>query len=119
MNWYLAKIVYQIICGEGKHKAQFDEQLRLIEAEDEATAFAKARAIGHKEQEAFLNEKQKLVRWQFINVAELYQLTALIDGAEMYSKILESESPELYITTVHKKATDIQEGSTHKCLKLL
>jgi uncharacterized protein DUF4288 len=119
MNWYLSKIVYRIVCGEGAHKAQFDEQLRLVEAEDEKVAFAKASAIGHKEEEVFLNEKQNLVRWEFINVAELYKLTALIDGAEMYSKILESDSPELYITTVHKKATEIQTGSTHKCLQLL
>ena len=32
MNWYLAKIVYRIICGQGNHTAQFDEQLRLIQA---------------------------------------------------------------------------------------
>ena len=38
MNWYLTKIVYQIICGEGNHTAQFDEQLRLIAADDEQRA---------------------------------------------------------------------------------
>ena len=32
MNWYLAKIVYRILCGEGEHTAQFDEQLRLVSA---------------------------------------------------------------------------------------
>ena len=31
MNWYLAKIVYRIICGDGNHTAQFDEQLRLVQ----------------------------------------------------------------------------------------
>ena len=35
MKWYLAKIIYRIICGEGIHTPQFDEQLRLIHAEDE------------------------------------------------------------------------------------
>ncbi|MEP7129294.1 MAG: DUF4288 domain-containing protein, partial [Chitinophagales bacterium] len=29
MNWYLAKIVFRIICGDGLHQPQFDEQLRL------------------------------------------------------------------------------------------
>ena len=119
MKWYLSKIVYRIICGDGNHKPQFDEQLRLIHAEDEAVAFAKARAVGHREEEIFLNEKQHLVRWEFINVSELYKLTALIDGAELYSKIQEAENAELYITTVHKKATAIQSGSTHRYLELL
>jgi hypothetical protein len=48
MNCYLAKIVYRIICGEGKHMPQFDEQLRLIYAEDDFHAFQKARIIGEK-----------------------------------------------------------------------
>lgn len=59
MSWFLSKIVYQIICGEGDHTPQFDEQLRLIEADDEATAFTKARTIGELEQEMFFNQQQK------------------------------------------------------------
>jgi len=27
MNWYLAKLVFRIICGDGDHTPQFDEQL--------------------------------------------------------------------------------------------
>ena len=41
MNWYLAKMVYRIICGDGNHTPQFDEQLRLIKAQDEFHAFQK------------------------------------------------------------------------------
>ncbi|MDQ3846676.1 MAG: DUF4288 domain-containing protein [Bacteroidota bacterium] len=39
MNWYLTKIIYRIICGNGDHKAQFDEQLRLVEASSKQEAF--------------------------------------------------------------------------------
>ena len=46
MNWYVAKIVFRIISGEGNHNAQFDEQLRLISAEDERQAFEKATVLG-------------------------------------------------------------------------
>ena len=46
MKWYLAKIVFQIICGEGMHTPQFDEQLRLIEAANEDLAFEKASTLG-------------------------------------------------------------------------
>ena len=119
MNWYLAKIVFRIICGDGQHRPQFDEQLRLIAAEDEDEAFYKAKNLGEQEEDSFLNVQQKEVRWQFINVAELYRLSALIDGAELYSGIRETDEAESYISLVHKKARGIQEKQTHKLLNLL
>ena len=81
MNWYLTKIVYRIICGQGNHTAQFDEQLRLIQAASHEEAFEKATSLGEKEEDKFYNEDQKLVQWKFINVAELYKLSGLLDGA--------------------------------------
>jgi hypothetical protein len=42
MNWYLTKIVFQIICGDGDHTPQFDEQLRLISASSKEAAISKA-----------------------------------------------------------------------------
>lgn len=119
MNWYLTKIVFQIICGEGDHTAQFDEQLRLIVATDEETAFTKAIAIGNEEQETFYNQKQQLVQWKFVNVAELYRLTRLIDGAEVYSTIREADDEDAYINFVHHKAQAIQEKYTHQLLNLI
>lgn len=119
MNWYLAKIVYRIHCGnDGEACAQFDEQLRLIAAENETMAFEKASAIGEQEQELFLNKDEKLVQWEFINVSELYQLSALIDGAELYSRIQESDNPELFTELVHRKAAHIKNNITHKILQL-
>ena len=118
MNWYLTKLVYRIICGSGDHTAQFDEQLRLIEAEDEMTAFAKATLLGKREEELFFNHQQKLVQWQFVNVSELYKISALIDGAELYSRVQETENADLYMELVNKKAANIQSNTTHKFLQL-
>ena len=100
MKWYLAKIVYRIICGEGNHTAQFDEQLRLIYAEDDMHAFQKARIMGDNEEDNFLNNAQKPVHWKFIDVSELHPLNKLIDGAELYSKICEEEDAEAYIRSL-------------------
>jgi hypothetical protein len=119
MNWYLSKIIFRIICGEGRHTPQFDEQLRLIAATDEHQAFEKAVAIGEKEQDKFYNQDQQLVQWQFINVAELYRLTGLLDGAEMYSRIQETDDPEAYIDLANRRADHIRLSSTHKILELL
>jgi hypothetical protein len=118
MNWFLAKIVYRIVCGDGDHTAQFDEQLRLVQAADENEAFDKAKIIGEQEQEMFLNQQQKLVTWQFVNVCELYKISALIDGAELYSRIQETDNADSYIELVNKKAAHIKAANTHKYLQL-
>ena len=119
MNWYLAKIVFQIICGDGNHKAQFDEQLRLIEASDATNAFYKAQNLGEAEEDQFLNQQEQLVVWKFINVAELYQLREMIDGAELYSRVQEYDDVENYTTSVHLKAENIKTQFTHRILELL
>jgi hypothetical protein len=109
MKWYLAKIVYRILCGDGKHTAQFDEQLRLVSAADEMEAFEKATVIGRNEADAFFNNRQEVVQWQFINVSELYRLQHLMDGAELYSRITEVDDADGYMDFVHHKAESIQQ----------
>lgn len=118
MNWYLSKIVYRIVCGEGKHLAQFDEQLRLIAADSKEEAFIKAQFIGKKEEETFFNSKEQLVKWEFINVSELYLLSELIDGAELYSRIEEQENADAYMHTVNQKAENIFFSQTTQLLNL-
>ena len=49
MNWYLAKLVYQFTCENMAAATQFNEQFRLIFAEDSLHAFYKARLIGERE----------------------------------------------------------------------
>jgi hypothetical protein len=119
MNWYLAKIVYHIICGDGDHTAQFDEQLRLIKANNKEEAFHKAKQFGKAEEEIFLNDKQELVQWRFINVSALYKLGDLIDGAEVYSHIEERGDADEYIHTINKKADHILNGHSLEILKLV
>jgi|SRR5215204_129556 len=119
MKWYIAKMVYRIICGNGDHTAQFDEQLRLIAAGDEEEAFEKATHIGQEEQDSFLNQKNEWVRWQFVNISELYCLSRLIDGAELYSRINEVDNAEQYIGLVNRKAESIREKRTHQLLNLI
>ena len=119
MKWYLSKIIFQIICGEGDHTPQFDEQLRLIAAHDEEEAFQKAQKMGENEEDHFYNQKQQLVHWKFINVSELYRLTELIDGAELYSRINEVDDGDAYVNLVHQRAASIQQKQTHRLLNLI
>lgn len=118
MNWYLTKMVFRIICGDGNHTAQFDEQLRLIAASSKEEAFHKAQVMGIREEEMFFNNNLQLVQWQFISVSELYRLGELTDGAELYSRIEEKEDAECYLHVIHKKAEQIRFGNTLELLNL-
>jgi Domain of unknown function (DUF4288) len=119
MNWYLTKLVYRIISGTNSDDAQFDEQLRLIQAGSKEEAFHKAQITGVREEEIFMNTNQQLVEWKFINVAELYKLGEMIDGAELYSRIEERGNADAYIETINRKAAGILQSDTHQILQLL
>jgi hypothetical protein len=104
MNWYVAKIVFRIISGDGNHHAQFDEQLRLISADDEHQAFEKATSMGLNNQDSFLNNQSLPVRREFIDVAEINPLNDLADGTELYYQIHEAPDADLYVAWAHHKS---------------
>jgi hypothetical protein len=104
MNWYIAKIVFNIVSENTPHNPQFDEQIRLIAGESNEDAFLKAYALGIREEESFLNNNQNKVTWEFINVAEIIPVKNLEDGAELYSCIHETADVKGYIHAIHQKA---------------
>lgn len=59
------------------------------------------------------------MQWKFINVAELFRIAELIDGAELYSKIEERENGELYTELIHKKAAYLKETRGQHLLQAL
>jgi hypothetical protein len=112
MTWFLAKIVYRVVCGDGSHIPQFDEQVRLVYAYNAEEALTKSRNIGLQEEEVFYNQKQQLVQWKFVDVAELHSLDELSDGAEVYSQIKETDDAESYCRFIHHKALQLQKNFT-------
>lgn len=114
MNWFLAKLVFRIFCGNGNHAAQFEEQLRLICADDELHAFHKARLIGEGDHTRESTGIAIDVKWKFIDVTELNCLEKFTDGAEVYSIIKEEANPDLYIRTTKRTATQLLQRSLHQ-----
>lgn len=114
MNWFLAKLVFRIVCGHGNHPAQFDEQLRLICADDELHAFHKARLLGEGDCLIDTFEGAADVKWKFIDISELHPLIRNADGAEIYSSIKEETDAALYIRNIQKKATQLLQQSLHQ-----
>jgi len=107
MGWYIAKIVFQINNGQNS-KSQFDEHIRLIEAANFDEAFLKARMLGLQEEASFLNDQDKLVKWEFVNVSEILPVRELCDGQELYSQIHETEDAAPYVNYIHQKAVTLQ-----------
>lgn len=114
MKSFLAKLVFQLISGSGNPTSQFDEQLRMIDAEDELHAFYKARLLG--EGDCIKEEMESLVnvQWKFIDVTELHLLACDTYGAEIYSVIKEEADANLYIRSIHKTATQLLQRGLHQ-----
>lgn len=107
MSWYIAKVIFKI-CAGSSTIAQFDEHLRLIQAENFDQAFIKARLIGICEEDQFVNENQRETKWEFVNVTEILPLQELCDGLEVYSQIHETSEAKSYVNLVHRKAAALQ-----------
>ena len=119
MNWYLAKVVFHIVTGLQHTTAQFEDQLRLIYANDEDEAFTKACEIGKNEQLHFINQSRHLIQWKFVNVSELYLISDFIDGAEVYSAVSEMSCEESFIRLVNDKSAMIKNKESRKQLNLM
>lgn len=110
MNWYLTKLVYRFTCGSGLHTPQFNEQLRVIAAEDALHAFYKARLVGERETTTITTQNLS-VKWKFIDVTEILPMENFSDGAEVWSCINEDTDADVYIRNTQQKASNLlQEG---------
>lgn len=108
MYWYIAKIVYQILISEGREASQFEEQLRLIQADNKQEALAKAIAIGEQEESLFYNFRDEPVYWKFLDVPELQPLQHLGDGLQLYSHLEVPEYADSYLALVQSKAESVR-----------
>jgi Domain of unknown function (DUF4288) len=86
MNWYLVKLVFQIV--NGNSATQFDEQLRLLRADELCWAMEKARVLGWLEQSA---------GWKFIDVADIHRIDEIRDGIQLCSYTTEVSDADEYI----------------------
>lgn len=109
MNWFIAKLIYEIITEGTDHKPQFDEQYRLIRAHSHDAALNRASDLGKREEDIFLNQKHSLVRWSFVNVTELFMVDELRDGLELFSTISDVDDGKDYKETAHLRAAYIRD----------
>lgn len=108
MEKYLAKLIFNINVDNGTDASQFDEQIRIIESRSLEDAFHKARVIGKKEEETFMDSENRLVSWEFIDVSDVYPLQEVKDGGQVYSNTHNIKDAGSFIKFIHQKSMEIQ-----------
>ncbi len=107
MYWFIVKLVHRIVCGNGDHQPQFDEQLIMVQASNLKDAYKKGYDIGKNAETVFPNEQQQLVKWEFVNVAEIHSMNQESDGIELFSRIVEVHDAEAYCTVVNETSVNL------------
>ena len=108
MNWYLVKLIFSLDGYNDAKNAQFDEQLRLINATNEEAAYFKAKQMGKQFQSTFSTENGNLLSFNFIDVSEVIKVEQLSDGVEIYSNTIETHDKKTFIQSVIQKGMAIQ-----------
>lgn len=106
-NWYIAKLVCQIVCGDGRHRPQFEEQWRLIQASDSKVAATKAEAMIQSETLSTIAAMLP-VQWRFISLAELIPLQEMSDGQELISITREPYDQQSYLDHLQGRRHTLQ-----------
>ncbi|MBK0383325.1 DUF4288 domain-containing protein [Pedobacter sp. SD-b] len=108
MNWFVAKMVFQIEGCENSYP-QFDEQLRLIDAVNEDLALEMAHQLGYLYQDEVKSNNQETVKWKFIAVTEIQYLGNLEQGKEIHYRIVEPDNADIYLDLVYHKTQSIKK----------
>jgi hypothetical protein len=105
---YIARIVFRINHSRSE-KIIFDEQLRLIEAENKPEALQFANTIGRREDDVISAEGNTKIHWEFIGVSELSQVKERENGALLYTFTKSASAEGEYITFVKARAQRIAQ----------
>lgn len=103
MKWFLVRFFYEIVSGEGGYKVQFDEQLRLICADNGNDAICKAEGMANDFHPPFRNYKGELVEWKFVCIAGLHEIQAPKDGAEVTSILHEPQDTQDFLGELNRR----------------
>ena len=87
MRSFTAQIIYSIEC-EGLFTDQYEEQWRLVYAEDEHSALTAARTAGKNEEATFIDRHGRTICWKMLAVKDL-QPIELTHGGLLFSMVHE------------------------------
>ncbi len=104
MKWYVARFLYQIIPEGHSQTNQFDEQVRLVRADDPAWAWEKAHVLGRLGECRIINEKSVPLQWKFVSITNMYPLHELADGGELFSDTWHMADGEEFVQKIQTQS---------------
>lgn len=93
-SWYSAKLLFQAkINGKSVEHPLCEESIRILRADTEEVAQARAEQIGTAAQHEYQNEQGETVGWEFISVLDIQEIEdrSLQDGTEVYSELFRKD----------------------------
>lgn len=90
MNSFTAQILYRIEC-EGLFTDQYEEQWRLVYADNIENALKEARKAGESEETTFVDRQGRTICWRMLAVKDL-QPVELKNGGLLFSVVREVET---------------------------
>ena len=108
MQWYLTTLIYSIKQHNGNHTPKFNEQLRIIKAEDALHALIKARQLGHQQADAYLPSNKTM--YTFIDVDKIQPLRQVNDGAAIFDNISEPADATAFIKSTYLSAALLMDN---------
>lgn len=113
MKNFIAKLIFSIEIVNETTNPQFDEQVRLIHANSEEEAYFKAKKLGKDLNNEFKNNRGNFVKWQFVDVSELWPAPDFSDGAILHTSTIEPYEKQSFIKSILQKAMSIQSKHLH------
>lgn len=105
---FLARLLFCVKTDITGECTEFDEQYRMIRSYSYDDALQKARMLGVNEQETIVSNTKNLVSWEFVDVADLYDLNEVADGDQVYSGTVKVQDGNGFIDYIRTKAQALQ-----------
>ena len=99
MKSFTAQIIYRIEC-EGMPTDQYEEQWRLVYAENEEHGLTCAREAGRNEEATFIDRHGRTICWRMLAVKDL-QPVDLVNGGLLFSMVREAEPIPVPLWSAH------------------
>jgi hypothetical protein len=95
MGWFVVKLCFEI-SSASTQKLEAEEQIRLINAKDEALAYEKALSLAHSYETPVKHISGDEVRWKFLGIRSLYPLVQLSDETEIDATTFQPDDIQRY-----------------------
>lgn len=87
MRTFASQIIYSIKC-DGEFTGQYDEQWRLLYADDEPSAIEQAKTVGVQEASIIVDRHGRTISWEMIAIKDVREVE-LGHGALLTSSVID------------------------------